>query len=64
MLIRDFRRATLRNYTRSGTSRQAAKAICGHKTDSAFNRYDIVDDRDLENALIKLEWYIEKEKSA
>ncbi len=63
-LIHDFRRSALRNYTRAGTSRQVAKAITGHRTDSAFHRYDIVNDLNLENAVINLEEYLQNEKSA
>jgi hypothetical protein len=34
----------------AGISREVAKKISGHKTDSAYRRYNIVDNRDIENA--------------
>jgi hypothetical protein len=35
---------------RAGISREVAKRISGHKTDSAYRRYNIVDNRDIEDA--------------
>jgi hypothetical protein len=51
----DFRRSAVRNMTRAGISRNVAMSISGHKTESVFNRYDITDNRDLEDAARKLE---------
>lgn len=35
---------------RAGISREVAKKISGHKTDSAYIRYAIVDNRDIKDA--------------
>ncbi len=39
----DFRRTAVSRMTSSGIDRGTAKSISGHKTDSIFNRYDIKD---------------------
>ncbi|HEY2119929.1 MAG TPA: site-specific integrase [Candidatus Acidoferrum sp.] len=50
-LIHDFRRTAARDLTRSGTPQSVAMAITGHKTDSMFKRYNIVDTDDVRKAL-------------
>jgi hypothetical protein len=47
-------RSAIRNMERAGISREVVKKISGHKTDSAYRRYNIVDNRDIENAGKKL----------
>jgi hypothetical protein len=39
-----------------------AKKISGHKTDAIFNRYNIIDNRDIENAGKKLESFLKGQK--
>jgi integrase len=54
LLFHDFRRSGIRNLKRSGVSDSVAMKISGHKTDSVFRRYDIVDEADLADAAAKL----------
>lgn len=54
----DLRRTVVRNLTRAGVPRVVAKMITGHESDNVFERYDIVDDRDLRDALGRMETYI------
>ena len=44
---------------RTGVSRQVAKKISGHKTDSIFNRYDSVDEEDIREGLMKTQRYFQ-----
>jgi integrase len=49
----DFRRTAVRDLTRARVPRQVAMQITGHKTESVFNRYDIVDTNDRREAMRK-----------
>jgi integrase len=50
----DFRRTAVRNLERSGVSRSAAMKMVGHKTESIYRRYAIVNESDLKQAGAKL----------
>jgi hypothetical protein len=48
----------------AGIPREVAKKISGHKTDSAYVRYAIVDNRDIKDAGKTLASYLEGQKNA
>jgi integrase len=55
VLVHDLRRSAVRNLVRAGVQRKVAQQITGHKTDSVFQRYNILDEEDLIDAARKLQ---------
>lgn len=54
-ILHDFRRTAVRNLERAGVPRSAAMAMVGHKTESIYRRYAIVDRAVLSEAAAKLD---------
>ena len=54
-ILHDFRRTAVRNLERAGVPRSAAMAMVGHKTESIYRRYAIVDAGTLRDAAARID---------
>jgi integrase len=61
LLFHDLRRTAVRNMRRAGIDPQRIKRIIGHKSDSMFERYNIIDEEDIRDAGRKVERFLRKQ---
>ena len=60
-IVHDLRRCAARNLSLAGVPEAIAMKITGHKTQSMYRRYRIVDERDLRDATARLQAHLEKQ---
>ena len=62
-LFHDFRRTAVRNLERAGVPRSTAMAMVGHKTESIYRRYAIVDEKMHQEAAARLDAWASAQKT-
>jgi integrase len=55
LIIHDLRRSAIKNLMKAGVTEKVAMSISGHKTRAVFDRYHIVDERDVVGAMRQLQ---------
>lgn len=60
----DMRRSAVRNFRKAGLSVTEGMKLSGHKTDSVYRRYDIIDENDLAESMTKVQEHLERERQS
>jgi integrase len=55
LIVHDLRRSAIKNLMKAGVNEKVAMAISGHKTRAVFDRYHIVDETDVLEAMRKVQ---------
>jgi integrase len=61
-LLHDFRRTAVRNLERAGVPRSTAMAMVGHKTESIYRRYAIIDEAMHREAAARLDMWADEQR--
>jgi integrase len=64
LLPHDFRRSAVRNLNKAHVDRHTAKSLVGHKTDSMYARYSIVDEEMMDTAAQQLENFLKSQPAS
>lgn len=64
LIIHDMRRSAIKNLMKAGVNQKVAMAISGHKTVSVFDRYHIIDEADVVEAMRKVQLDHASQKSS
>ncbi|MDP2606100.1 MAG: site-specific integrase [Deltaproteobacteria bacterium] len=64
LIPHDMRRSAIRNFRKAGLSPTEGMKLSGHKTDSVYRRYDIIDEQDLTESMTKVQEHVERERQS
>jgi integrase len=58
----DMRRSGVRNFRKAGLSESEGMMLSGHKTNSVYRRYDIIDEQDLRESMAKVQEHLARQQ--